>query len=459
MEGIWKTEVNFLYPKKGSSRLPITKYLVLALEKRDFRVPDVEVEFRGTGRGTDYYKYVRNIKWISKGWSFFYCYRQGYIPGYDYQLYDIAAISEICIDSKKMKFFDDYSGPLYTEEEKEDFTKKIQEFIDYIGTFPIREHKPFKNFPFVETIEDFEILKQNKPYLSTYPTLFVEKTEIFGKPDPNIIINFNQGFDELKKRDRIFAKGDKRLVHYMACKNRDIKIHPRSNDGFIWCKTHEDIKKEVDKCIYNQMPAFLVEVRPHHTDDIYVADMEPYHTYRKECFKTTSCLSDDQYNRSIALKGSKMCTFDEYITGKVTVVDPQILIRKNIGYDEIVKIHEIRRKCEDNKNKTYEYIVHSKNHSRRSEGFKKYNGVEINKYSVRNLDDCTVGNYSSIITKRNLRSYTPKKYEFYTPLYKQPHYKPYISKTVCSMTVNDNEDSTKFVDMCLNQTLKNRIKN
>lgn len=78
-------------------------------------------------------------------------------------------------------------------------------------------------------------------------------------------------------------------------------------------------------------------------DNIYVADFSESIKYRKECFLTTDYLSESQYRRCIALRGIKIVTLKDYIEQKIIFLEPQYLIRKEIGYDEITKMWHITK--------------------------------------------------------------------------------------------------------------------
>ncbi|MEC7838803.1 MAG: hypothetical protein VX777_02040 [Chlamydiota bacterium] len=114
----------FLYPK--SRQFPVDEVcekIVRALEKRNWKVPGVQVKFNDSGTGELKYRYVSIIK--GADFRLWFCRIQGRIS---YWKNDVAAITEISIPKRELHVYDDESGPTYFtyvgdnwEEDKEKF--------------------------------------------------------------------------------------------------------------------------------------------------------------------------------------------------------------------------------------------------------------------------------------------------------------------------------------------------
>ncbi len=140
--GIWNHVPTFLYPKPSEwdCRIKICRTILLELEKRDFIVPEIEVCFSFNGFGMDRYKYVSEIKW--NGIYIWFCYRQGFLPGYNYRYYDIAGLGSCTVPSLgEVTFNSDGSGDHVTDTEIESYNNALQPLLEYIeGFVPEHEH-------------------------------------------------------------------------------------------------------------------------------------------------------------------------------------------------------------------------------------------------------------------------------------------------------------------------------
>lgn len=96
----------FLYPR--SRQFPIdevTEEIILELQKRNWKVPGMRVEFETQDRGrARYVSYVHG-----ENFRLWFLRPQGYIPGGF--LSDISAVSEIVIPGKELHVYHDESGP------------------------------------------------------------------------------------------------------------------------------------------------------------------------------------------------------------------------------------------------------------------------------------------------------------------------------------------------------------
>ena len=114
----------FLYPKPANgARIPVTRDIVIELEKRDFRVQGVKVIFGFSGYGMTKFKLVSNIICEEMGVNMFFCYIQGALPCYD-NMNDVAGIYECHIPKFSCILYDnnptvyEYTGESWTVTKK-----------------------------------------------------------------------------------------------------------------------------------------------------------------------------------------------------------------------------------------------------------------------------------------------------------------------------------------------------
>lgn len=370
-KGISDVVPGFIYPIPTYNKFPLLE-IVQELEKRDFRVPNIQIKFSFSGYGKHQFKYVSTID--CDDIHMFFCFKQGSVPGYESKLNDIAGLNECHIEGHSVHFYGDSSGTPYlkyignnwkrdmkefrkmqfesdkkphirtyskyiTSSERELFIEYLQTFIDYIKTFPETRKRVFTE-SLCETEDDFQrTLFENYP--ENYPTLYV-------KHDPFRIFEelerFDKGFNNIPDSEKTASLGGQRLVHWSTFSDT-IKIHSLATDGFAWAFVNEEklqeMLKQYEGWKYDDILIYVV--RPHYLDDIYVADLSIAEKYRSDCFKTTKCLSNEQYDDYIALRGVKVVTLKEYIESKLEFEIPQYLIHKPIGYDEIQRIYHIKR--------------------------------------------------------------------------------------------------------------------
>lgn len=99
----------FLYPK--SRQYPfdeVCEKIVRALEKRNWKVPGIQVEFHDSGTGELKYRHVSKIK--GEDFKLWFCRIQGSINAWRN---DIAAIKEVVIPKKELHVHEDESGPTF----------------------------------------------------------------------------------------------------------------------------------------------------------------------------------------------------------------------------------------------------------------------------------------------------------------------------------------------------------
>jgi hypothetical protein len=96
-----------LYPH--SRQYPIDEVcekIVRALEKRNWKIPGIQIEFDDNGTGKEKYSYVSKIK--GEDFKLYFCRIQGRLSAWRN---DIAAINEMVIPKRELHVYEDESGP------------------------------------------------------------------------------------------------------------------------------------------------------------------------------------------------------------------------------------------------------------------------------------------------------------------------------------------------------------
>ena len=106
-----KTNPSFLYPKAEVFPFDDTcRRIVRELEKRNWKVPGISVEFDVYGTGDAKYRLVREV--LGQGFRIYFCRVQGRLSG---GLNDVAAVTCLNIPQMELHVYEDHSGPtLYT---------------------------------------------------------------------------------------------------------------------------------------------------------------------------------------------------------------------------------------------------------------------------------------------------------------------------------------------------------
>lgn len=335
--GIWNHVPTFIYPKddKWYCKILACRSIVVELEKRDFRVPDVEVKFSINGYGMKKLKYVSNVEW--NGIEIFFCLSQGPLPGYEGVLNDIAGLTECSIPSLGIvSFYSDGSGEYVSQKEIDAYNAALQPLLEHIQSFTEIKDRGFKE-SLSETEDDFQ-RQHFEAYPEHYPTLYVKNYNKRG-----CIEKFVKGFENLPDSGKIMFLGGARLVHLFTNNdNNDIEIDPISKDGFSWAFIGEDKLNKKLKMHSDYDADLIFEIRPHYSDNIYVADLSTAEKYRSKCFESSNNrLNNKQYDRYIRLRGVRLVTLKEYIENDMEFKKLQYLIHKPIGFDEISQIYNV----------------------------------------------------------------------------------------------------------------------
>ena len=381
----------FLYPR--SRQFPfdeVAEKIVKALEKRNWKVPGVTVEFYTYGSGEAKYKMVDQIK--GENFKLLFCRTQGKLNA---NKNDIAAVHEIYIPKQGIRVYEDESGPTYYlyvgedwEKDKEWFRdsikvhskldKKPRKYLKYKGnTYKgratelvcdndlNREYSPEGDEPqrinLEEKFEEFSswlekfvleyILKfpeqergeepdvELVPYSGPWPVVFsVCKGEAVHR-----ILKGKQNPNELTLEDRHAYFGDgHRLVPLSATSEELPEI---AHEGFIWCDVNQNItqsstKEDILSDVYWAMGTFsfgnrVIAVRLKYANDVYVADNAKFDETRYKLFDAIAPrkrLTDDELNQAEIARGVTIVPITEYKGG---YKEPVLLINRELDFEEI----------------------------------------------------------------------------------------------------------------------------
>jgi hypothetical protein len=336
MKGIWITQPKFLYPLPHiPQNYDVVLEIIQELEKRDFQVPYVEVTFTMIGHGMDKYKYVSRIKrWDVENVKLSFDFPQGNHSDYDLHR-DNAALHSCRVsydyfdfrENDEIRHFE-YIGDDWTKDRRSkdsNFTlhkyfgryeyvySKIRGplfmLLVHIKSVPEISTRTFQDSMFT-TIEDFHHATF-EPYPSHFPNLFavVDSEPCIDK----IIVNSNIDFNQLPLCECI--------------------IEVPLSDGFMFVMEGVAAQRRLQMVLDNRkecahITQLVLEIRPHYVDNIWITDFISLNQESSE-FKS--------------LHDYPLIPLKEYLTTYIgTSLEfryPQYLIRKPIGYDELIKVH------------------------------------------------------------------------------------------------------------------------
>lgn len=119
--------VTFLYPT--SRQFPfdeVCEQIVRELEKRNWQVPGISVEFNEYGSGAQKFRMVSHIR--SRDFKLWFCRKQRTMPGGRWN--DTAAVTEIVIPMKELHVYDDESGPTFYLYVGDDYERDREQFMN-----------------------------------------------------------------------------------------------------------------------------------------------------------------------------------------------------------------------------------------------------------------------------------------------------------------------------------------
>jgi hypothetical protein len=119
--------MQFLYP--CSRQFPfdeVTESIVRQLEKRNWQVPGITVDFDDYGSGEEKYRMVRYVRGLD--FKLWFCRKQRTMPGGRYN--DTAAVTDIVIPQQELHVYEDQSGPTYYRYVGDDWEKDRERFMN-----------------------------------------------------------------------------------------------------------------------------------------------------------------------------------------------------------------------------------------------------------------------------------------------------------------------------------------
>lgn len=381
----------FLYPY--SRQFPfdeVAEKIVKALEKRNWKVPGITVEFYTYGSGEAKYKMVNHIK--SGNFTLYFCRPQGSVND---NLNDIAALHEIYIPKQGIRVYDDESGPTYYLYVGKSWEQDEQWFMDSIKVHSKLRNKPRKYLKYkgntykgraTELVHDNDLNREYSPegdepqrinleekfkefsswleefvlnYILTFPEQEVEKETVkellpYDGPWPVVfslcegraaerILQGKQNPSKLPLEDRhaYFGRGH-RLVPLGA---RSDKLPRIAHEGFIWCDVNQNItrgstKNDILSEVYSAMGSlsfgnYIIAVRLKYANDIYVADNAKFDETRYKLFDAIAPrerLTDEELNQAYIARGVTIVPITEY---KGDYKEPVVLINRELDFEEI----------------------------------------------------------------------------------------------------------------------------
>ena len=389
----------FLYPR--SRQFPfdeIAENIVRALEKRNWNVPGIEVEFDTYGSGETKYKYVKRI--TGKDFILYFMRIQGRVSK---KMNDIAALQSVCIPKQILEVFEDESDPgyyLYVGDDwKKDkkwfmnstkvnskLRKEPRRYLCYRGnTYKRRaevllpdsdldrEYLPEGDEPRSIVLEEKfnEIIIWLREFVLEY-ILSLEETEKVVEPMQTVEIIPYKGpwktifsicdLDDAKrieigknhpeklppeKRHAYIGKGT-RLVPLDV--RLDEGLSQKAYEGFIWCDVNQnasnlDFVRDVERAMKSLFDDtyYLVAINLKYANEVYVVDNSKYYKKRNEMFEMIAprdVLTDDELGRAYASRGETLVSISEY---KGEYHEPIVQISRELELEEIewmVKVTE-----------------------------------------------------------------------------------------------------------------------
>lgn len=339
------TRPKFLYPH--SRQFPfdeIAEEIVKAIEKRNWKVPEITLEFDTYGSGEEKYQLIRSI--TGKNFRLYFCRIQGKLSA---RWNDTAALEEVCIPKQILRVHEDESGPIYYQYVGEDwkadkvnlqqkfseFTAWLKEFVlDYILTFPE-----------ADTIEPPVPMEELIPYEGPWETIY----SICGGRDAERISQGKEGPTKLEPGERHadFGSGHRLLPLYVKDEGNIPKI---AYESFIWCDTNqkENIMQDTEFAVgvMGAMYSFLgknyaVAIKLRYANEVYVADDAKFEETRQQLFQEIApreMLTDAELNKAYAARGATIVPITEYEGG---YQNPIVLIKRELEFEEIDRLIEI----------------------------------------------------------------------------------------------------------------------
>ncbi|MBP3708017.1 MAG: hypothetical protein J6J36_05370 [Clostridia bacterium] len=397
---IFDVKPKFLYPH--SRQFPfdsIASDIITELEKRNWRVPGIVVEFDSYGSGEAKYKKVRYIR--GQDFKLTFSRKQGML---DSRWSDTAALCSVHISHECLEVFEDESGPKYYlyvgdkwQEDKNWFMNSIKihaklnkeprRYLLYLGnhtgengvrssmlintTDCDREYAAMDNEPqSISLDETFERiigwLKANvldNILNNPEPTLVEETHEklvpyngpwerIFSICPSSDLDRIRKGIEnpeQLPPEDRYASFGSfPRLVPlWVRAKTNLSKV---ARDEFCWCDTNQRITNENGKqkisChiiseLVSHFPCSkLVSIKLKYANNVYVIDDAEFDETKQKLSKKIKPrirLTNDELSKAFVARAATIVPINEYKGG---YQKPVVLIGRELDFDEIEWIED-----------------------------------------------------------------------------------------------------------------------
>lgn len=383
------TRPQFLYPH--SRQFPfdeVAEKIVRALEKRNWKVPGINVEFDIYGSGEAKYQLVRCI--TGENFKLYFCRGQGRLNS---RWNDTAALCTVYIPKEILEVYEDESGPSYYlyvgndwEADKEWFMNSIKvhsklyheprRYLRYSGDTYCRrakelvtdndlgrEYSPKVGEPFRINLEQKfnEMIAWLEEFVLEYILSF-EEDKIIQPPTPmekripyegpwSTIYSVCNWRDASRiaigKKDKSDLPPEERYAHIgegrrlvpldVRCNGRFPKI---ANDGFIWCDVNQNINKnsKLDEFLYDVRTSacrYIVAIELKYSNHVYVADNAKFEETRQQTFEAISPrdrLTDEELGNAFAARGATIIPITKY---KGDYKEPIVLINRELEFEEI----------------------------------------------------------------------------------------------------------------------------
>lgn len=382
----------FLYP--NSRQFPfdeVTEKIVKVLEKRNFKVPGITVDFYTYGSGEEKYKKVQCIK--GDNFKLCFCRKQRSL---NKKFNDTAAANEIYIPKQNIKVYSDESGPTYYLYVGNDWNKdkgwfmnstkvhsklkgEPRRYLKYRGnTYNTRatelladddlerEYSPLENEPksfnleekFIEftswleenvlkyilSFPEEDIIEEKTPELIPYKGPWDTIYSLCDEKDANRIMQGKEDKSKLPLSDRHAEFGSGHRLVSLFVKGKE-GIPEIAYDGFIWCDVNPVVNKKEDilPCVLSEMGSFfgkiyIVAISLKYANGVYVADNSKYTKTREKLFEYIAPrdrLTDEEFDEVLAARGATIVPITEY---KGDYEEPIVLINRELDFDEIDNI-------------------------------------------------------------------------------------------------------------------------
>ena len=386
------TKPKFLYPYARQFPFDeVAENIVRAIEKRNWKVPGIAIEFDTYGSGEAKYQLVRSID--GDDFQLYFCRVQEYFNnGWN----DTAALHSVYIPNQGIYVYEDGSRPTYylyvgknwgadkkwfmnSAKVNSKLNKEPRRYLRYKGTTSkqgtkyliadndFQEYSPIGNEPVrINLQEKFkEFTTWLEEHVLNYILSFPEEDTIQSPPMKELIYyegpwstiysicNWNAA-ERIKKgrinpsdlppEERYAFSYGLRLVHLgIRC---NCNLPEIAYEGFIWCGVNAELLSEVMLAMGNRPfeKDYLIAIKLKYANEVYVADNSKYKETRQKLFKSIAPrtrLTDEELDKAIVSRGATIVPITEY---KGDYKEPIVLINRELEFEEIEEIHEIALK-------------------------------------------------------------------------------------------------------------------